>query len=392
MVKLLKKMKSTEFYMKIREKLYPKYDSNPTYSPRLLLAKAMKRFDACEAKKNPSQIKAEIQTYKKFWKCYPYDYFLCDLYREDNSVTTDELINYIPGFFWYYLYLPYHTSYKYRMIADNKIIAEQFFHSLNISQPGTLCRIVNGNLYSPLMQRWTYDQVYHELTQNCYEKLFVKPAEGGGSKGIYVFHKNNSGDYIARQNILFNESFLSSIGNAKDYILQPGILQDQQISKIYPGSVNTCRIITENNGGVSRVVCAVLRIGRGQNEVDNASTGGIFLKIDINSGNVGTQAMSYDYEKFAEHPDTHFVFQNFKILQWDEILKFATDSAGKLPFFTHLGWDIALTIDGPVVIEVNLGFGIEILQISHGGLREVFGIENPDYYWKNLGKRSEHFA
>jgi hypothetical protein len=68
------------------------------------------------------------------------------------------------------------------------------------------------------------------------------------------------------------------------------------------------------------------------------------------------------------------------------------DSADKLPFFTHLGWDIALTREGPVAIEVNLGPGIEGLQIACGGLRKVFQIEDPDYYWKNPGKRSEHFA
>jgi hypothetical protein len=138
------------------------------------------------------------------------------------------------------------------------------------------------------------------------------------------------------------------------------------------------------------VVCAALRLGRGKNEVDNASAGGIFLKIDINSGTVGSHAMSYDGEKFTEHPDTHFIFQNYHIPHWDEIYKFTMESASKLPLFTHLGWDIALTVEGPVAIEVNLGFGIEILQISHGGLREVFGIDDPDYYWKNLGKRVEH--
>jgi hypothetical protein len=387
MVRLLKKIQSTEYYMKIREKFYPRYDST-LYSQRKEFGSAMARFNKCQNRKSSTQINAEIKIYKKFWKCYPYDYFLCDLYRQDNHITTDELINYIPGFFWYYLYLPHHTSYKYHLIADNKIISEQFFHSMNIAQPDTFCRIINGEVYSPQMQRWTFDNICRELTQKWYEKLFIKPAEGGGSEGIFVFHKNTSGEYLSRDNIRFNEVFLSSIKKSKDYILQPGILQDPQISKIFPEAVNTCRIVTENKDGISRVICAVLRIGRGQREVDNASVGGIFLKIDIESGRVGSQALSYDYEKFTEHPDTNFVFENLIIPRWDEIRKFAKDSADKLPFFTHLGWDIALTIKGPVAIEVNLGFSIELLQISHGGLREVFGIDDPDYYWKNIGKRS----
>jgi glutathione synthase/RimK-type ligase-like ATP-grasp enzyme len=68
-------------------------------------------------------------------------------------------------------------------------------------------------------------------------------------------------------------------------------------------------------------------------------------------------------------------------------LKFAKESAGKLPFFAHLAWDIALTEEGPVVIEINLSPGISGLQMSCGGLRRVFSIQNPEYYWKNPGNR-----
>jgi hypothetical protein len=392
MHKFLKEIKLSEFYMKIKEKLYPQYNENPVYDLRYLYAKAMIRFDTCETRKKNSQIRSEIQIYKKFWKCYPYDYFFYDLYREENTLTPDELINYIPSFFWFYLYLPHHTSYKYHMITDNKIATEQYFHGVNISQPVTLCRIVNGILYSPHMQLLTYDEVMIELTKKNYEKVFVKPAVGGGSKGIYIFHRTGVGLYSTDQQILFNEEFLSSIGTLKDYILQPGILQDHQISKMYPESINTFRIITENKKGDVRVICAMLRIGRGGKEVDNASAGGIFIKIDTKSGTVGSYAMSYDCEKFSKHPDTHFEFQTVKISRWDEIVKFTTDSAGKLPFFTHLAWDVALTVDGPLAVETNLGFGIEGLQISHGGLREAFRIENPDYYWKNPGRRIEYIV
>ncbi len=153
--------------------------------------------------------------------------------------------------------------------------------------------------------------------------------------------------------------------------------------------MNTFRIITENKGGISRPVCAVLRLGRGQNEVDNASSGGMFLKIDMNSGKVGDQAMSYFSEKFSEHPDTHVEFRNYKITRWDEIRTFIVESAGKFPFLTYLGWDISLTPDGPVAIEINRLPGISLMQMTSGGLREAFGIDDPGYYWKNLGKRED---
>ncbi len=244
-----------------------------------------------------------------------------------------------------------------------------------------------GTCNSPRMKRCTFDQIQHELNENLYEKLFLKPASGGGSRGIYVFHKNESGVYTTRQNVIFNKKFLSDISRSKDYILQPGVIQDERISKMYPGSVNTFRILTENLEGETRAVCGILRIGRGQNDVDNVSAGGLFVKIDLNNGTLGDRAMSYEYESFFEHPDTGFVFHNYKIPRWNDILKFTTESADKLPFFGHLGWDIALTNDGPMAIETNLNPAIEVYQILEGGMREQFTITDPDYYWKNPGKR-----
>ena len=239
------------------------------------------------------------------------------------------------------------------------------------------------------MEQLTYDQVWDEIKSQDNKKLFVKPSDGSGGKGIYIFHKNNVDHYVSNENIEFDENFLVAIGKNNNYIIQAGIIQDPEISKIYPDSVNTCRIITENKNGVSRVVCAMLRIGKGQKEVDNISSGGICVNIDINSGKFGNFAMSYDGKKFAQHPDTNFIFLNEKISRWDEIRNFTTESASKLPFFTYLGWDIALTMNGPVAIEINTSPAIDIMEMTSRGLREAFGMNDPDYFWKNSGKKAE---
>lgn len=135
------------------------------------------------------------------------------------------------------------------------------------------------------------------------------------------------------------------------------------------------------------MVCAILRMGRNHNEVDNISSGGISTNVNIQNGMLGDFAISYQGGKFERHPDTQFIFRNNKISRWSEVKKFVTDCAGKLPFFTYIGWDISLTPDGPVAIEVNTAPAIDIMEMTDGGLREAFGIDDPDYYWKNPGKR-----
>jgi len=387
MVRFIKKFRASEYGMKIRERFFPEPGVDRAARD---LARAMKRFSECENKKKPSLIKRELQICKDYWNCYPHHYYIYDLFREDNHLTEEELINFIPHFYWNYLFLPYHNSRKFSLLGENKIMIDLFFRSLKISQPETLSILLNGNLYSPGMELVPFTRIHDEIMNSGHEKIFVKPADGSGGKGFHIFHKNDRNEYVTRQNIVFNENFLDAIGKNNDYIIQSGLTQDPEISRIYPESVNTCRIITENKNGVSRAVCAVLRLGRSQSEVDNASSGGIFLKIDSTSGKVGDQAMSYNYEKFKEHPDTHFIFRNYEIEHWDEIRKFVTDASGKFPFLSYLGWDIALTTDGPAAIEINRLPGISLMQMTSGGLREAFGINDPDYYWKNQGKRGEH--
>jgi hypothetical protein len=375
----------SEFGMRVTEKFYPSKKNDPLH--KTLLNDAMIRFRNCENKKNASQMNQEIEVCRKYWKCYPHHYFTHDLYREEKELTKNDLIGYIPSFFWYYLYLPHYRSLKYSLITGNKIITEQFFRGLSISQPETLCRLMDGKLYSPAMKVSAFDQVQADLVVHNYEKLFMKPADGSGGHGIVIFHRTDDGRYVTRDNTFFTKEFFDALPKKPDYIIQAGIVQDPEISRIYPESVNTCRIITENKNGTVRILCSMLRIGRGRGEVDNASSGGLSIRIDTNNGKFGEFAISYDGEKYAKHPDTRFEFRNFTIPRWDEIRNFALESAGKMPFFTHLGWDIALTADGPVTVETNCNPAIDGMEMASGGLREAFGIDDPDYYWKNPGKR-----
>jgi len=385
MTKFIKKFQASESGMRMIEMFYPTKKNDPEH--RALFSRAMNRYKNCTQKKNISQIKREIQVCKKHWKCYPHHYFMYDLYRRDMQLTDDQLKDYIPHFYWYYLFLPHHRSSKFKILTSNKIITDQIFRSLKIPQPETLFYILNGQIYSPEMVILTSDRIEKLLNTATLEKIFVKPAHGSGGYGIHIFHKTEKGHYVTQQNVILNRDFLNIIKNKQDYIVQRGIKQDPEISEMYPGSINTMRIIVENNRGIVRIVCAVIRIGRGQSEVDNASSGGIFLTIDINNGKLGDYAVSYNGERFEEHPDTHFIFKNFEISRWNEITRFILEAGGKMPFFTYLGWDIAMTADGPLVIEINSNPAHDIMEISSMGLGKAFHIEDPDYYWKNPGKR-----
>ena len=372
--------------MRVLEKFYPSKKNDPITITHF--EQSMKRFHHCDNKKDASQIKKEIRACKKYWKCYPYHYYIHDLFRKDKPLSEEELVNFIPHYYYYYLFLPHYApAPKFSLIADNKLFTDQIFRALNIAKPETICSLYNGALYTPDMHPCSFGDIIQHLSGNEYEKIFVKPAEGSGGKGIQIFHRTEDGHYETRQKQRFDNPFLATIGKKSDYVIEPGIVQDGEMSKIFSLSVNTCRIITENRNGKVRLVCAILRMGQGQNEVDNISSGGICTNIDITSGKFGDFAISYNGEKITTHPDTQYAFSHQGISRWNEIVFYLTESAGKLPFFTYVGWDIALTRDGPVTIEINKSPAIDIMEDTSWGLREAFGIDDPDYYWKNPGNR-----
>jgi len=183
--------------------------------------------------------------------------------------------------------------------------------------------------------------------------------------------------------VKFRDFIRDLAGRKTDALVQEGVSQDPGIAKIYPGSVNTSRIITENKYGTVRPVGAVLRMGRGGAEIDNISSGGICTHIDILTGKTGDFALSMAHETFSEHPDTHIPFATCSVPHWEEILEFTLSCAGKLPFLTYVGWDIAVTPDGPVAIEINRLPTVDIMESTSSGMRDAFRIDDPGFYWKH---------
>jgi hypothetical protein len=355
------------------------------YSKRM--AQGLERYMASKVKKPHVQIRREIRLCKAVWGCYPLHYYRYDLYQKNKEMGDGELTDYIPEFFFYHLFLPFHDSGEYDIVLNDKNLMELVFRSLHIPQPETVFKLIRNRLFTKELKEIAHDAM-EGMLKNCkYRKIFLKPVDGDGGHGIFIFHRNDMGEYIPNNGTVLDTCFLQRIGSEKDYIAQAGVEQTRELMEIYPCSVNTFRLVTENKDGMVRSLCAILRMGRDGREVDNASQDGLFIRIDMDTGELGDWAYNEIMECFSHHPDTNIPFQGRCIPRWSDIKAFVETCAGKLSQFTYLGWDIALEEEGPLALEVNRSFGLDLLQIALGGLREVFGIEDPAFYWRNRGER-----
>lgn len=140
---------------------------------------------------------------------------------------------------------------------------------------------------------------------------------------------------------------------------------------IKPCSVNTCRILTLIlPDHTITIPFAVMRFGRKGSTVDSWSKGGIAFAIDLETGKVGKGLFHPDYgstKEVTHHPDSGVQLSGLTIPYWKEIKEMVLNAAMVTPGIKSVGWDVAVTQRGPLLIEGNSLWNPLIFQAIYGG-------------------------
>ena len=130
-----------------------------------------------------------------------------------------------------------------------------------------------------------------------------------------------------------------------------------------PTSVNTIRMMTLNDRGTPRLLWAGLRVGNGVNAVDNFHAEGMGVKIDLETGKLVGKGINKDNVAFDTHPTTGVVFDGFQIPCFQEAKEMVLKAALESDKILVVGWDVAISETGPVVIEGNRRPGFDLVQV-----------------------------
>lgn len=145
-------------------------------------------------------------------------------------------------------------------------------------------------------------------------------------------------------------------------LCEEAIIQHPEMMRLFPGSVNTVRLVTVNDGKEVSIVFAFLRVGNGR-VVDNLNSGGMAAPIDPEIGIVTHPAADKDYKAYDAHPATGTAFVGFQIPKFDEAKALVTEAAQVIPRMGYVGWDIAIGNDRLFLVEANSYPGHDILQL-----------------------------
>ena len=159
------------------------------------------------------------------------------------------------------------------------------------------------------------------------------------------------------------------------YLVQTCVLQHPVMDRIYDKSVNTLRILTilDKETGKAVPVAGEVRFGAHGSVVDNLAAGGVAVGIDLKTGQLSEFGICKKggAKRTPCHLDSQVRFADVQIPFIQEAVQQAEKLHEKLSSIRVIGWDIAITSDGPVFIEGNDNPEISGLQTVNGGLRQT---------------------
>lgn len=243
------------------------------------------------------------------------------------------------------------------VLLRDKFLFYHYLERFEIPVPSVFARYQNGIFYDEKMN------IIDKINLKQYKDYFIK--DTCGECASFVKHIDNYKELLLCQ---------KDFSGGKDIIFQERIVQSDSLNTLNSSAVNTMRIVTfKDKDGRIQVFAAELRIGTEHTgAVDNAAAGGIMvgIKKDGSLRKWGLIKPGHGKElRLSKHPDSGVVFEEFNINDYAIAEKIVKD-AHRLFYNVHsIGWDVAFTEGGPVILEGNDNWEITGLQACNGGLR-----------------------
>jgi hypothetical protein len=79
----------------------------------------------------------------------------------------------------------------------------------------------------------------------------------------------------------------------------------------------------------------------------------------------GSLILAVDKKKdvYKVHPMTGHPIEGFRLPDWEQALEMVAKAASKIPEMAYIGWDVAFSENGPLIIEGNNFPGHDIYQL-----------------------------
>lgn len=286
----------------------------------------------------------DVLKHKLLINTYWEDYYRYQLYRDE--VPWEQRRLYV-GYFGSQYYPWEMNSLKFDELFVRKSLQKAILAGHGLPTPRMIGKV--GRDYainSKEMFRALMDDV---------DRPVVSKFDGGGSgAGIFCLVPEDGGFRCGdkRVDVDWIWSQYASVID-KGFLIEEQAENHEAIAAAYPNSLNTLRMTTIKTADDRwHLRLPFIKFGRDGSQVDNISAGGFFSGID-EKGRAGLLHSSRSFESLERHPDTGHQVDGMAIPFFDEARDLAIRASQAVGFLRTIAWDVAITPDGPTIIEGN---------------------------------------
>lgn len=211
--------------------------------------------------------------------------------------------------------------------------------------------------------------------------LFLKPVWGeqgrGGERWVY---EPDAEQWSRRDVVLSRDAMVEhcrSLATRRPILLQECLSNHPDIARFSTGPLCTFRAMTfRDDGGPAQLLALTFKMARTGSDVDNRHAGGLVSAVDAATGRLGPGTSDPVDGPQRRHPDTDELIDGGHLTTHREVIELALKAHESLDVPWSVGWDVAMTPSGPVLVEGNPGWGIVSYHMPHGvGLETHFAEE-----------------
>lgn len=213
-----------------------------------------------------------------------------------------------------------------------------------------------------LMNKFIFSKVFDEFYRR---KIFmagqmtpelVKRLAGDSGKIVYKPNCKGQGQGVRVLDVETPEQIDAAMELFKkedNAIVEEFIRQHKVMAGFNPNAVNIVRFYSVASPAGMYIFAPVLTTAVNM-DISNGSQDALTAVVDIRSGRVLTDAVDQNnIVDYADHPLTGAAFKGAELPCWEQcldLLRRAVPLAGKI---SNIGWDVAITENGPLIIEAN---------------------------------------
>jgi hypothetical protein len=203
--------------------------------------------------------------------------------------------------------------------------------------------------------------------------LFAKPIDGKYSISVVsadAFGVAANSVMLQGGDLVTAEDLAVTLASREaGYIVQRRMKAHQRLATLFGPPLWSVRVLVLLTATGPIIDRAVAKIATGRNPADNFwRRGNMIGAIDLTTGQItrvvrGTGA---NMTVNPVHPDTGRAIIGTVIPEWDRLAALAKEASRLLPAIRTQFWDIAVTDEGPIPLEVNFGGDLNLAQLASG--------------------------